>query len=108
MFQKLRSAIDELGFADALIYGLDKTIRRWIGADVLFRYALVAQPVLDHPVLPARLGGAIEIHLLLNPDPVLAEVELDAAEVSYRFQQGAVCFGAFKAGAIVGCLWLCL
>jgi hypothetical protein len=28
--------------------------------------------------------------------------------LSYRAKQGAVCFGAFKEGEIIGCLWLCV
>jgi hypothetical protein len=108
MFEKIRSAINELGFADALVYGLDQTFRRSLGASILFRYALVAQPVPEHAMLPARRGREIEVRMLPGPDPVLAEVDLDAAVVAYRFRQGAVCFGAFKEGVIVGCLWLCL
>ena len=108
MFQKIRSAIDELGFTDALIYGLDRALRGGLGAAVLFRYALVAQPVPERAMLPTRRGREIEVRMLPGPDPILAEVELDPPVVAYRFGQGAVCFGAFKDDAIVGCLWLCL
>jgi hypothetical protein len=41
-------------------------------------------------------------------DPALAGLPLTPAVLDYRFGQGAVCFGAFKGGAIIGCLWLCL
>ena len=108
MLQKLRSAINELGFSDALVYCLDQAIRRTTGAAVLFRYALVVQPVPDRPLLPPRRGREIEVRLFLQPDPVLTAAELTPAIIAYRFDQGAVCFGAFKGGSFVGCLWVCL
>jgi hypothetical protein len=41
-------------------------------------------------------------------DPALLSLPLDDKVLSYRADQGAVCFSAFKGEEIIGCLWLCL
>lgn len=41
-------------------------------------------------------------------DPVLLSLPLEQRVLAYRAEQGAICFGAFKEGQIIGCLWLCL
>ena len=74
----------------------------------IYRYLFVAQPVATTPFLPPRLGQSIHIRMLHATDDALADLPIDAAVLRYRFDQNAVCFGAFQDKAIVGCLWLCL
>ena len=74
----------------------------------IFRYYFVAQPVPTASFLPSRLGQSIEIRKLQPDDAALSDLPIDASVLQYRFDQDAVCFGAFQGEAIIGCLWLCL
>ncbi|SRR5579875_396294 len=106
-FPKLRSSLAQLGFLDTIYYGTSRLAQRWTGKPLIYRYAIMAQPVPDRPLLPPRRGRDIEIRLLLSPDPILGELELTPEVVAHRFRQGAVCFAAFKNDRIIGSLWLC-
>jgi hypothetical protein len=102
---KLRTVFDEFG-AKAPLYLLSRVCE---GTPFgLYAYRLVAQPIAPKPLLPPARGRSIEIRLMERGDPALAGLPLTSAVLDYRFGQRAVCFGAFKGGAIIGCLWLCL
>lgn len=104
-FHKLRAVFDEFG-AKAPLYLLSRVCE---GTPFgLYAYRLVAQPVASQPLLPPARGRTIEIRMMARGDPAFAGLPLTAAVLDYRFGQGAVCLGAFKGGAVIGCLWLCL
>jgi hypothetical protein len=102
---KLRTVFDEFG-AKAPLYLLSRVCE---GTPFgLYAYRLVAQPVAAKPLLPPARGRSIEIRMMERGDPAFSGLPLTPAVLDYRFGQGAVCLGAFKGGAIIGCLWLCL
>jgi hypothetical protein len=104
-FHKLRSVFDEFG-AKGPLYLLTRALE---GTPFgVHAYHLVAQPVPDRPLLPPGRGRTIEVRLLGRGDPAFAGLPLTAAVLDYRFDQNALCLGAFKGGAVIGCLWLCL
>jgi hypothetical protein len=104
-FHKLRAAFHEFG-ARAPLYLLARVLEgRPFGVHV---YRLVAQPVPPRPLLPPSRGRTIEVRLMQPGDPGFAALRLTQAVLDYRFGQGAVCLGAFKGDAAIGCLWLCL
>ena len=104
-FHKLRAVFDEFG-AKAPLYLLGRALE---GTPFgVHAYRLVAQPVAPKPLLPPSRGRTIEIRLMQRGDPAFAGLPLTQAVLDYRFGQGAVCLGAFKGGAVIGCLWLCL
>lgn len=107
-FGKLKGLVRELGLGGALCYALYLLGGRSGGLVALHSYLFVAQPVADQPLLPARRGRSIEVRQLDPRDPALLSLPLDRAVLAYRAGQGAICFGAFKDGGIIGCLWLCL
>lgn len=100
--------MQELGPAGAFCYLLYRAGARTGGVFAVHRYLLVAQPVPEAPLLPDRRGKSIVVRQLDPQDPLLLTLPLDAAVLAYRASQGAICFGAFKDQAIIGCLWLCL
>jgi len=107
VLEKLRSASAELGFVNAILYGIDQALDR-PGGFAVKRYALVAQPLAEKRRLPARRGASIAVRDLDRDDPALAGLPLDGAVLDYRFGQGAVCLGAFKDARVIGCVWFCL
>ncbi len=108
MINRVRATISELGLADGIIYGVGRVIEKWTRRCVIFRYALIAQPVASKPRLPTRRGRDINVRLHASADQTLAETGLAPEVVRYRLNQGAICLAAFQKNIIVGCLWLCL
>lgn len=108
LLQKIRAAAAELGWFNASLYGADRLLSRLGGAVGIYRYYLVAQPVPDQPLLPARRGRAIDVERMAAGHPGFGGLPLGEDVIAYRFAQEAVCFGAFQDGEIRGCLWLCL
>jgi hypothetical protein len=104
-FQKLRSVFNEFG-PKGLLYLLTRALE---GSPAgLHCYHLVAQPVPQAPLLPAGRGRSIEVRRLGRSDPALLCLPLTQSVLDRRFGQDAICLGAFKDGAVIGCLWLCI
>jgi hypothetical protein len=102
----MRADIRTLGLGNWMLYAVDRACRR-AGIDAaVTRYILVAQPVPDKALLPARRGAAIAVRELAIDDPALAVMPVDRAELENRARIGAVGFGAFQDGRLIGYLWL--
>ena len=108
MAAKIRKAIEELGLLSGVLYLLDRILQKLGGFAVIRRYVLVAQPVPERPLLGPRRGRSIEVRMVEPGDPALAAMPLSQAVLDYRYGQGALCFGAFQDGRMIGCQWLCL
>ena len=105
IFEKLRTVFEEFG-AKAPLYLLSRVCE---GTPFgVYAYRLVAQPVAPGPLLPPARGRTIEIRRMERGDPAFAGLPLTQAVLDYRFGQGSICFGAFKGGTVIGCIWLCL
>lgn len=108
MIGKVNNLVRELGLAGAACYVVHRLCAKSGGVASLHRYLFVAQPIPDGPWLPPRRGRSIVVRQIGAKDPALRSLPLDEGVLSYRAEQGAICFGAFKDGQIIGCLWLCL
>lgn len=103
--QKLWSVFEEFG-PKGILYLLTRALE---GTPFgLYCYHIVAQPVPGGPLLPAGRGRSIEVRELKPGDPAFAQLPLTADVLERRFSQNAICLGAFKNGAAIGCLWLCI
>jgi len=97
---------DVFGVGPALLYDADRLCER-LGLPVrVVRYAIVAQPVPDAPLLPPRRGRSIAVTAVDPLDPVLTTLELAPAVLAFRSRQQPVCLLARKDGVAIGCLWL--
>jgi hypothetical protein len=105
---KVKNLVRELGPVGALCYVGYRLCAKSGGLAALHRYLFVAQPIPGNALLPHQRGRSIVVRQVGARDPVLLSLPLDDRVLSYRAKQGAVCFGAFKEGEIIGCLWLCL
>ena len=105
---KARALVRELGPSGVLCYLLHRLGGKSGGILGVHRYLLVAQPVAQQSLLPARRGRSLAVRRLDPEDPRLLALPLDRRVLAYRAAQGALCFAAFKEEAVVGCLWLCL
>lgn len=105
---RLRATVTELGGTTALLYWTNTTLRRLRLPLAVRRYLFVLQPVPDAPLLKPHRGRAIAVRQVERGEPCLLDMPLTQKVLDYRFGQGALCFGAFKDGAIIGCVWIVL
>lgn len=90
---------------ERVAYILHRGLSR-LGPRISFRvYYLVAQPVLEKPLLPTRHGRDIVVRRIERGDPVLNEFPRLTEEIEMRFDADGVCFAAFKRGALTGYIW---
>jgi hypothetical protein len=106
VFGKLRRASSELGFWNAVAYGLDQVLARRPGLGGLVRYYFYAQPVPPQPERPLRMGKQ-EIRELKAGDAAFADLPLDDDVLEYRFAQDATCLAIIEEGRAVACIWFC-
>lgn len=104
---KFRGLVSEFGFGNAVLYTLGLALRRICPRVFIYRYYIVAQPVPDKDLLPARRGRSIEIRELKPGDPAFAALPLDEDVLAFRFAQNVICLGAFQDDQVIGCLWMC-
>jgi hypothetical protein len=103
---KLKSDIDQLGFASAVFYWIERVLAR-LGEPVrLVRYIFVAQPVAEQPLLAERRARAMTARLLAPGDAAFAAMPLSAETISFRFDQEAICLAVFKGETMVAYIWL--
>ena len=74
----------------------------------LVSYDLVAQPVPEEPLPIGRRGGNITVHRLTEDDPALHAFPRPRPVFRARFQQDAICYGAFRGNEPIGFIWFTL
>jgi hypothetical protein len=107
MLHRLTSPLREFGLVAGLLYATDRLLSSLSPAFRLYFYELMAQPIPDRPLLPARFAKQLEIREVKQGDP---EVDLMPARRDIkesRFKQNAICLGAFQKGQFIGYIWFC-
>jgi hypothetical protein len=95
-----------LASVNGWLAAFDRVLRALSGNRMrLYKYYFLAQPVVAKPWLPPHRGASVDIRPVAASDPVLDEMPRPKAVFPYRFQQGAVCLGAFKAASCLGFVW---
>jgi len=105
---KIKSLIAEFGTASTILYCTDLLLAKYLKVGGLYSYRIVAQPVLSQPWLAGVRGQSIVIRTVGRDESVLKEMPLSDDVLKFRFQQEAICIGAFKDSCMIGCLWICL
>lgn len=103
--QRFGFLIRELGALAALLYVLDRFLRRVSSQSGFSYYLFVAQPLADKPRLPPTRGKAFTFRLLQGYEPILDSLDRPTGVLLQRFAQGAQCLLATKNEALVGCIW---
>lgn len=102
---RLSSPIQEFGLLAGSLYLIDQALRRISPELGLYAHELMVQPVTDRSLLPAGLSKNLTFRQICRGDP---EVELMPAREDVkesRFEQGAMCLGAYQRGALIGYIW---
>jgi hypothetical protein len=97
----------EFGAGAGLLYAIDRVLSGVSPRLRLHFYELMAQPIPDTPLLPARFLRNVEVREIKRGDP---EVDLMPARPEIkesRFEQQAICLGAFMKSEFIGYMWFC-
>lgn len=107
MLRRLAGPLREFGLAAGLLYTLDRALQ-WLSPRLrLYCYELMVQPITERPLIPARLTRQLEIREIRRGDPELALMPPREQITTARFDQGAVCLGAFQKGNFIAYMWFC-
>ncbi len=101
------SPFKEFGFFAGLFYSVDRGLQRLSPNLRLFVYELLAQPIPDVPLLPPRLSKGLEMREIRAGDPEVARMPARPDIKESRFEQNAICLGAFQKGQFIGHIWFC-
>jgi hypothetical protein len=107
MLAKIRGVFRQFGVAVGLLYAIDRFFQRLSSNLRLYAYEFMVQPIHTKPLVPARFTKSLEIREIKRGDP---EVELMPARADIkqsRFDQNAVCLGAFQNGQFIAYMWFC-
>ena len=107
MLARLTSPFKEFGWFAGLLYSIDRILQRLSPNIRLYFYELVVQPIPEGPLLPGNLARSFEMREIRRGDPEIALMPARTDIKESRFEQGAVCLGAFKRNQMVGYSWFC-
>jgi GNAT superfamily N-acetyltransferase len=106
MIASLRNAARELGWSNALLYGLSRLLQVTSGGRVrLLRYFLVAQSIPDQDVTPPRRGRSISVTEADASEIRRIDFGRPADVIEERLRLGCRCLLARKDGQLVGFQW---
>jgi hypothetical protein len=105
--QRLISPFKEFGWFGGLLYSIDRVVRTVSPRLRLYFYELMVQPVADKPLLPARFASRFEIREIKRGDPLVDLMPARSEIKESRFEQHAICLGAFQNGQLIGYIWFC-
>jgi hypothetical protein len=104
VIKKIFGPFAEFGLLAGFLYLLDRLLIAASPDTRLFVYELMVQPISDKPLLKGP-PNPIELRQIMRGDSVLDRIPIPRDVVASRFQQDAVCFGAFRKETFVGYIW---
>lgn len=102
---RISAVVRELGWTDAILYGVARALRTLVRRECMWKYYLVAQPVPQSPRIPATRGRQIEVGPLMPHTLTQSSLERPTEVIAARLSQGAACLGASKDGRLIGFQW---
>jgi hypothetical protein len=107
MLQKLIGVFRQFGLFAGLLYGVGRLLQQVSSSVRLFAYELMVQPITDRALIPPRLAKRLEIREIRRGDPEVLLMPARPDIKSARFEQNAVCLGAFQDGRFIAYMWFC-
>lgn len=105
MLEKFISPLREFGLFAGLLYSIDQALSRLSSDLRLFCYELVIQPIPDKPFIPAKFAKSLDIREIKRGDPEIDLMQARPEIKELRFEQNAICLGAFKKSKLIGYVW---
>lgn len=107
MFDRFLKPIREFGLLTGLAYLVGRTAARVSPRLRIHLYDFMVQPIVDKPLLPDRFRRNLEMREIGPGHPDLETFPVGAEVTTARYQQGATCLGLYRAGELLGYIWLC-
>ena len=107
MWRRIVGPFREFGFAAGALYALDRVLRRISPRLGLFAYEFMVQPITGKPLLPANLAKNLTFIEIGRGHPDIGLMPARTDIKASRFDQGAVCLGAYRKNKLIGYLWFC-
>jgi len=108
LLKKIARSLSEIGFLNTCLYALHHLLSGVHSSLGVERFYVVMQPVAQKPGIPGKRGKNIRVDRLNREDPALSTFVRVAEEIQERFDQGAVCFGAWRQDHLIAWIWLIL
>ena len=108
MWRKTLGPFRAFGLFAGALYVLDRVMRRISPCLRLFVYELMVQPITVKPLLPANLAKNLTFVEIGRGHPDIDLMPARADIKASRFDQGAVCLGAYRKDKLIGYVWFCL
>ena len=106
MFDRLAGVAKEYGVAAGTLYLIDRALRALSSRLGLYVYEFMVQPITGKPMLPANFTKRLTWEELGAGHPDLARVPGRERAIPLRLAQGAKCLGVYRAGVLLGLIWL--
>jgi hypothetical protein len=107
MLRRLTGPFREFGAVAGSLYILGRLLNALSPRLNLFVYELTVQPIPDAPIVPDRLQKAFAIRRIMAGDPAVERMPARPEIKQSRFEQGAICLGAYRQEVLLGYVWLC-
>lgn len=107
ILDRLSSPFKEFGFFAGFLYLIDRALARLSSGLRLCFYELMVQPIPNKPVVPAHMTKTLEICEIKPGDPELGAMPIPSEIIQLRFNQHAICLGAFRKNKFIGYIWFC-
>jgi hypothetical protein len=104
---RLASPFREFGWFAGLLYALQRVLPRVSPHLGLRFFEFMVLPITDQPLLAPHRAANLEFREIRRGDPEVALMPARPEIKESRFDQGAVCVGAFRKGQLIGYIWFC-
>lgn len=105
MLARLTSPFKEFGWFAGLLYCIGRLLQRLSPNLGLYFYEILVQPIPETPLLTGKLAESFATREIFRDDPEIALMPARPEIKESRFEQGAMCLGAFKKQEFVGHIW---
>ena len=105
--KKIINLFKQLGYVDGFLYSLN-TLFQYLSIKKMrtIKYYIYSQPVPHAALLPKNRGKDIHIEQVYANDEITSKFPRPRDVIMNRFNQGALCFVAYKNNTFAGFLWL--
>ena len=105
--RKISNLFKQLGYVDGFLYSLNALLQYLSIKNVrAIKYYIYSQPVPNEALLPKSRGKDIHVAPVYPDDEITHMFPRPRDVIMNRFDQGALCFVAYKNNTFAGFLWL--
>lgn len=105
--RKIMGPFREFGWIAGGVYALDRVLRAMSPGLRLYFYEFMAQPIKTLPKLPQSLLKNLSFGEITPGCEELRHMPARPEIISSRFNQGAICLGAYYKGVLSAYIWFC-